>query len=110
MVNRWAIAAWPTPGAFALPADAPSSAVLPWPDAATSADESTRGPDGLSSASACAPRSLPAPEPPVQPGPNVTWEPLGPKLNAPLLPRSPIVSRGPSGLVSRPPRNPGLPL
>ena len=48
-------------GAFALPSDASSSSVLPWPDAATSASDSTRVPDGLSSASACAPRRCPHP-------------------------------------------------
>src|SRR6476661_4179990 len=106
MVNRWAIAARPMSGAFALASGAPGSSLPAWPDAATSAPDSTRVPDGLSSASAWAPRSLPAPEPP-DPGPDVTREPLGPRLNAPLIPRSSIVSRGASGLRSKLPRNPG---
>src|SRR6476620_585650 len=106
MVNRWATAARPMYGAFALPSGAPGSSLLAWPDAATSAPDSTRVPDGLRSASAWAPRSLPAPEPP-DPGPNVSREPLGPRLNAPLIPPSPVVGRGPSGLTSKPPRNLG---
>jgi hypothetical protein len=77
IVNRWVTKARPTPGASARP---PGSSVLRWSDPATSASGST---------------------------PKVTRDPFGPKLNAPLMPCSSIVSRGPLRLISKPPRNPG---
>jgi hypothetical protein len=103
MVNRWVIAALPMPGSFALPSDAPSSSVLPWPDAAISADD--RVSDGLVGVRLF-PCSLLAPGH----GPGATerhtgtaWPEVERSADSTLIDRE----SGTVGLISKPPRNPG---